>query len=537
MELRIRRARHLLFSILSPGGSVVRLLRLSLFSLSVLALGLSLKYWRSAPSSAASSGVQSIESYWADTKLKSSSAIDLINEKSCSSSERYFLACINGISNAAQKHNLRLAFDGHLHAQNSSSSEESEKGLLVGWRDLYRADSSIAKQVAFTELLKKLANKNPNTSAITLGLAINGFVSVFRDPHTYLLPLKYYNEVVSQSDSRSSALGLILARDEKVYFIRKVLENSPAESAGFIKGDVLVSVNSHVVSKMNLSQISELMKGQVGDRLKVLVARGDINRELILIRSVNRIPSVSHKVLDGIRSVGLLTINKFATGTCEKAGQALIQLKKSRIRGLLLDLRDNPGGQMEEASCVSGLFLGKDKKIFELRYLDPAREIESYSSNVEQEYEGPLAVLVNSGSASASEIVAGALKDWGRAVLVGERTFGKGSFQEGEVWSENESLALFQTRGFYYLPSGKSPQLTGIEPDVKVVFRKSLVQRESDQYWSPLHAPLRKPWVGELAVNHLSDCLTMEESSTDDLEINTAKESLFCSAAIAGSAL
>lgn len=516
---------------------MIRYLRYTFISLTVLSLGLSAQILsKHLAQGEVVNGVKTLEAYWEETQLQSESAIDLINNENCGSSERYFLACINGLVSAAQKqgrifdHNLKWSYL-------TDQAALFEKQYLESWKEWYRSNPEQAAAFPFAKALRQVLALNKKYPAMGVGLAVNGFISVFRDPHTYLMPLGYYNEVVAQTDSKSSALGLILAKDQTSYFIRKVLDESPAEKAGLQKGDIIVSVNSKSVHKLSLPQVSELLKGEIGQEIEVEVLRGENKFDIELVRSMSRIPSVTHRTLPGIRPVGLVTINKFAAGTCEKVDMALAALKDKRIKGLLLDLRDNPGGQMEEASCVAGLFLGKDKKIFELRYLDPGKEVESYDSLVEQVYEGPVAVLINSGSASASEIVAGSLKDWGRAVLVGERTFGKGSFQEGEVWSENEALALFQTKGFYYLPSGKSPQLIGIEPDVAVVFKKSLVSREADQYWNPLKAPPRKPWVGDLIAQQPVDCLSMEDQSTDDLEINTAKESLFCSAAVAGGSL
>lgn len=515
---------------------MARYLRLSFLSLTILTLGLSLQYWRRSQVVRKSSEVKAIEVYWTETGIAIDKASDLINDRSCVSSERYFLSCINGLLNAAEKHNLDLQTNGQLIALHDLGLA-SEKALLEKWKNWFRSHRAEAASFPYAKILQNLVNKKSELKELTTGLAINGFISVFRDPHTYIMPLSYYNEVVSQTDSKSSALGIVLAKDERNYFVRKVLEKSPAESAGLRKGDIILKVNERKVEHLTLAQVSDLLKGKVGDEIVVSVQRQEQKVELELVRTISRIPTVTHRMVEGLRPVGLITINKFATGTCQKVQSSLEDLLEQRIKGLLLDLRDNPGGQMEEAACVAGLFLGKDKKIFELRYLDPAKEVESYNSPVDQVYDGPVAVLVNSGSASAAEIVAGALRDWGRAVMVGERTFGKGSFQEGEVWSENESLALFQTKGFYYLPSGKSPQLFGIEPDVKVSFRKSVVSRELDQYWSPLTAPPRKPWVGDMIANHSSDCLGMEELTSNDLEIDTAKESLFCSASVAGGQL
>ena len=207
--------------------------------------------------------------------------------------------------------------------------------------------------------------------------------------------------------------------------------------------------------------------------------------------------------------------------------QSLQMLNKAQVRGLLLDLRDNPGGQLEEASCVASLFLGPDEKIFEIRYFDKSKNPESYFGEEEKLFNGPMAVLINSSSASSAEIVAGALQDLHRAILVGEKSFGKGSFQEGDFWETNKKLALFQTKGFFYLPSGRSPQLVGLTPDVAVKFDELSLGGEMEEYMNPLKAPA----VGEVSYTSsvsINGCLEIEDESTEDVQILKAKQVLFC---------
>ena len=131
------------------------------------------------------------------------------------------------------------------------------------------------------------------------------------------------------------------------------------------------------------------------------------------------------------------------------------------ITGLILDLRDNPGGLLSEASCMAGLFMGENKKIYSIKYFDVSKESEDVYSQKEQVYSGPLLVLVNSVSASASELLAGAVQEYRRAIVVGSITFVKGTFQEIEPWNDSKKIGLFKTQGFYLLPSGESPQFYG----------------------------------------------------------------------------
>jgi carboxyl-terminal processing protease len=145
-----------------------------------------------------------------------------------------------------------------------------------------------------------------------------------------------------------------------------------------------------------------------------------------------------------------------------------------------------------------------------------------------------VAVLINAGSASAAEIVAGALRDLNRAILVGERTFGKGSFQEGEYWTQNKKIALFETKGFYYLPSGRSPQMKGLSPDVAVNFDQISVDREEDQFVNPLMAPERHVRSLKNLISS-KDCLDTEDGAVnEDVQLKKARQILFCSKAIAG---
>lgn len=513
-------------------------LRFFKFSFFVLAVGVSFFLSRNY---SGTSKLKSAEDYWTEAGLGPAALEDLLQDQTCSSSERYFLACANSILAVANRFNLSLNTSGKLVPIQEALSIDtsSEKKQLEPWKDFYALHLDKAMQISFLSAWQELKNRHIVSSqqAMMTGIGLNGFISVFRDPHTYFIPVAQFQEVISKTDSRSTSLGLILSVNNGYYLIRKVIEGSPAKLAGIKKGDILLSVNGQQTRGLTQSRVSELLKGKENDTAILSVSSGGEKKEFELRHKELTVATVSIQVIDGIKPIAVIGINKFAKGTCEKVKESLSIIKRATVRGLLLDLRDNPGGQMEEAACITSLFVGPGKKVFEVRYLDSNKNSEEYYGDQEKIFDLPMAVLVNGYSASASEIVAGALRDMNRAVLVGEKTFGKGSFQEGEYWSQNKKIALFETKGFYFLPSGISPQMKGLEPDVVVKFDSFPVARESDQFIHPLRAP-----AGQIQVTgrlrSFKNCLEIEdEESVDDIQLSKAREVLFCSNVIARAGL
>lgn len=508
------------------------------FSLLTLAVGATLFLSRNY---SGNSKLKSAEDYWAESGLGPGALEDLLQDSTCASSERYFLACTNSVIAVASRFNLSLNARGELVSaqQGLSRDVSSERKQLQPWKDFFNSQPEKAAKVSFFKAWEELKNKYIKRSQLAMmtGLGLNGFISVFRDPHTYFMPVAQFHEVISKTDSRSTSLGLSLALVKGQYVVRKVLEGSTASLAGIKKGDVVLVINEQKTTGLMQARISELLKGQDDELTTFLINRDGEEFSYKLRHKLSTIVTVSVRVIDGIKPIAVIGINKFSKGTCNRVKESLTMVKKASIRGLLLDLRDNPGGQMEEAACLASLFVGPHKKIFEVRYLDPSKKSEEYWGDQEKIFDLPMAVLINGYSASASEIVAGALRDLNRAVLVGERTFGKGSFQEGEYWSQNKKIALFETKGFYYLPSGVSPQMRGLEPDVVAKFDNFPMARESDQFINPLRSPSSETRTNAKLVS-LNNCLQMEESdSSEDDQLLKAKEVLFCSNLVARSGL
>ncbi|MFP5520300.1 MAG: S41 family peptidase [Bdellovibrionia bacterium] len=515
---------------------MVRSLRLfTIASISIFAIGVGISQQRQMTSS---SRVKPVEAYWQETGLESQTLEDLFTSSLCYTSEKHFLACINSLQRAGEKANLYLVGENTFKSLNQRVKNQTEREYLLSWSHFYKTRFEDAVSFDFLGTWQQLKNHLPQESLLmAIGAGLNGFLAVMKDPHTYLVPLNYYKEVLSQNKSKSNVLGLTLSKSPAgEVFIKKVLPKSLAEKSGLRKNDFIFSINGKELHGLSMTAVSELMKGPEGTEVHFEVQRGSKTIKIAIIKVSQVLPTASGQIAENDPRVGRIVITRFAKNTCQEFKSELRELMDKGIRGLMLDLRDNPGGQMDEAACVVSLLAGVDKKVFELRYLDTTKDVESYYGSEEAIFHGPVAILINRGSASAAEIVAGTLRDYGRALLVGERTFGKGSFQEGEVWSQNDKIALFETKGFYYLPSGSSPQLQGLEPDVAVEFKdSSMAQREEDQYLGPLVAPPHVGWLASERTQKLpQQCYSQKASGGDDIEASIAQESLFCLLASSG---
>lgn len=433
-------------------------------------------------------GQKTNDQYWAETGLGSSEFEALIEDSSCQSSQLLYLSCVNSISHILKRYEKVLTTNGQIAALKAADIESrlTEKKELSPWVNLFKSD---LRKISFKNLWKQIEKElvQPHEKSAVIAAGINGFLSVYKDPHTYIMPLSMYEEVVANSESRHANIGMIARRNENILVVRKVFPGSPAYIAGVRKGDQVLAINSKPVSEILPSQITELFRMRSAQRIMLEIVKTSGEKKIVeVFKSFQVYPSVVSRVLEGNQRLGLLTLHKFAKGTCDSAKEQIVFLKESGIRGLLLDLRDNPGGQVEEAACVINLFVAQGTFLFETRYLDISKVSDQYFAEQEPIYRGPMAVLINSGSASSAEIVAGALKDLDRARLVGERSFGKGSFQDGKIWGPNEKIAIFGTEGLFYFASGWTPQLVGLTPDIAVNFNEATDQREEELYLNPI---------------------------------------------------
>jgi carboxyl-terminal processing protease len=427
-----------------------------------------------------------IEKYWADTGLGKKELFDLISNMSCQSSEKYFLACVNSITQNLESSLRLMPETGELETKSNSTDDEelNEKQKLAGFVMMY--SKQMNHLVDFEKIWEGMLNaEKEENRPYLIASGINSFLSIYKDPHTYILPENYYDEVGSQIERSNLFVGLSFEKVNHQIVIRKVFKNSDAEAAGLESFDVLKKINKIETKNLSLLEISHMLKDSSYKSFEFEIMRKNEIKIVQINRRFQHLSHVQFQVLTGLKNFISITLTKFSRGVCEEVSKKINSVSDKNIAGLILDLRDNPGGQLDEAACLAGLFFGMNKKTYSVEFFDPIKSNEVVLSTGSLLYTGPMVVLTNSSSASASELLAGALQDYKRALIISEKTFGKGTFQESEEWSKNPKISLFKTQGFYLLPSNSSPQLTGIHPDIE--FEEGHVKvREENTYFNPL---------------------------------------------------
>jgi len=295
--------------------------------------------------------------------------------------------------------------------------------------------------------------------------AINGMLTSL-DPHSSYLNEKSYKEMEVQTEGKFGGLGIEVTMENGLVKVVSPIDDTPAYKAGIQAGDFITHIDGEQVMGMTLSEAVEKMRGPVGTKIKITVAREGENepKDYTIVRDTIVIHSVrSHAEGD----VGYLRITSFSQQTFSNLKDDLEKLKKDipNMKGVVLDLRNNPGGLLDQAINVSDAFL-EQGEIVSTRGRDP-QNTKRYSAHAGDLLDGlPMVVLINGGSASASEIVSGALKDHKRAIVMGTKSFGKGSVQTVIPLEGHGAMRLTTSR--YYTPSGHSIQAKGIEPDIIV---------------------------------------------------------------------
>ncbi|HET9448454.1 MAG TPA: S41 family peptidase [Steroidobacteraceae bacterium] len=297
--------------------------------------------------------------------------------------------------------------------------------------------------------------------------AIRGLVADL-DPHSAFLNADQFDEIRISTTGEYSGVGIEVALENGIVKVITPIEDTPAYRAGVLAGDRILAVDDVPVSSENLNDTIERMRGRVGTPVKITIARGPDPKplEFTLSRASVQVHSVTQQMLEP--GLGYVKISHFSETTTPDLEAAISKLKKAsagKLRGMVLDLRNNPGGVLEAAIGVSDVFLDSGLIVTANGRAPDARF--SMNAKAGDDLEGaPLVVLVNSGSASASEIVAGALQDHHRARLVGSKTYGKGSVQTVMALSDGHAIKLTTSR--YFTPSGASIHERGIQPDVSV---------------------------------------------------------------------
>ena len=319
----------------------------------------------------------------------------------------------------------------------------------------------------FAEVLEKIQNEYVEEvdQAEIIDSAINGALQSL-DPFSAYMNPKVFEESQSETSGEFGGLGIEVSMESGVIIVIAPIDDTPASKAGIKAGDYIVKINGEQVQGKTLMEAVNLMRGPEGTSIEITVRRKGLRKAKIfkITREIIEIKSVISKIVDN--KVGYLRLRAFNENSSSQLKKEISKIEKNKkLVGYILDLRNNPGGLLSQAVTISDFFLN-DGEIVSTKGRKK-RENRKFFAKKGDKIDGkPLIVLINNGSASASEIVAGALQDQKRAILLGETTFGKGSVQSIIPLKNRGAIRL--TISKYYLPSGKSISEVGVVPDIRV---------------------------------------------------------------------
>ncbi len=332
----------------------------------------------------------------------------------------------------------------------------------------YSASDEIYKKIdVFSEVLDKINNEfvDDIDQNEVMDAAINGVLQSL-DPYSAYLSPEMLKEMQTETSGQFGGLGIEVGMEAGVVKVISPIDNSPADRAGVKAGDYIVKINEIQVQGKSLTEAVEIMRGPVGSEIEITIRRKGVKKALIfnIIREIIKIESVKSKVLDN--TIGYIRLTSFNENSSNQIKNKIKELNNNKkIKGYILDLRNNPGGLLSQAIKISDFFLDQGE-IVSTKGRKSSENKKWFAKDGDLIDGKNLIVLINYGSASASEIVAGALKDHKRAILVGENSYGKGSVQSVIPLQNRGAIRL--TISKYYLPSGKSISEVGVTPDIEV---------------------------------------------------------------------
>lgn len=366
--------------------------------------------------------------------------------------------------------------------------------LLLGVGAVQAADAPAASPAAngkeaplpldelrtFAEVLDrvKAAYVEPVDDKTLLENAIKGMLSNL-DPHSAYLGPEEFAELQESTSGEFGGLGIEVGSEDGFVKVISPIDDTPAANAGIQPGDLIVKIDGKPTKGQSMNEAVDSMRGKAGSPITLTIVRGGGKPfDIELKRAIIKVKSVRSQMLEP--GYGYLRITQFQVNTGEETVKALSKLRndnKGKLKGLVLDLRNNPGGVLQSAVEVADAFLTKGLIVYTKGRI-PNSELRFSADPADPSDGVPLVVLINGGSASAAEIVAGALQDQKRAILMGTDSFGKGSVQT--VLPLNNDRALKLTTALYYTPNGRSIQAQGITPDIEV--ERAKVTREKNEF-------------------------------------------------------
>lgn len=329
----------------------------------------------------------------------------------------------------------------------------------------------------FTEVLRQIEKNyvDPQEPQKLIYGAIKGMVQSL-DPHSSFMTKEEHQELMMETKGSFSGIGIEITVKDHILTVVSPIEDTPAYTVGIKAGDKIIKVEGESTKDMTLMDAVKKIRGPKGTQVKLTIAREGAQKPLEFSITRDVIPLQSVKYYSLTPEMGYVRISNFQSKTAKDLSIALEELEKpGKLEGLIIDLRNNPGGLLSQAIEVSELFLDSGV-IVTTKGRNSSQNIKATAHKIEIQRDYPIIVLVNGGSASASEIVAGALQDNKRAVILGTRTFGKGSVQTILPLSDGSGLRL--TTSLYYTPSGRSIQSSGIIPDIELAYAPPSEKKE-----------------------------------------------------------
>ena len=330
-----------------------------------------------------------------------------------------------------------------------------------------KTDELYKKIDLFSEVLEKIGDDYVDkiNQADVMDDAINGMLQSL-DPYSAYMTPEMFSEMQTETSGEFGGLGIEVGMEHGVVKVISPIDNTPASRAGVKAGDYIIKINDTQVQGKTLFQAVDLMRGPVGSAIEITIRRKGVKKSIVfnIIREIIQIESVSAELID--KNIGYLRLSSFNENSSSQLKKKIKEIRKQgSVKGYIIDLRNNPGGLLSQAIKIADFFLN-DGEIVSTRGRKNLDNRKWFAKKGDLTNGKPIIVLTNYGSASASEIVAGALKDHKRAIIIGENSYGKGSVQS-IIPLKNEG-AIRLTISKYYLPSGKSISDVGVEPDITV---------------------------------------------------------------------
>jgi|GEM_PF-6280183 len=338
---------------------------------------------------------------------------------------------------------------------------------------LEQQQSTIDFNQLFEETKKKRVLPHPEFEEDLTASTWVAFLHAKFDPHTRIIPKKSFEKLKTISKGlANSGIGVGMHSTGFGIFLNPN-PYSPAELAGVHSGDRLIAIDYRPLIYEPVFEIENVLSGPVHQPVVLTLSRaGKVFNLIVDRKEIDRAKFSSNIIQDEDTQYGYLKLGFFPAGEdhagCKAVRSALLEFPMEKMTGVILDLRGNPGGGMDEATCIASLFLGPDHVISQVKNPENGNLIQM-TTTAQKITKAPLVVIVDGGSASSAEILSGALQEHGRGVIIGDQTFGKGNFQSVTQLQDFDQLRLIHTEGLYYLASGRSPQLVGITPDIKVL--------------------------------------------------------------------